>query len=164
MHNLSPDELKRYIPNTSTSPEDIVMPGQSTGESTWSKGEGDTSDLKTENIEEALFKDELKNVLLKQSDEIKIPSYLLDLSKVELATAALLAIKGLLPGGNTHVYIKEVTGEVILVGSGDDYVLYTVLEEVLKSMFGPQCKIYKNNGDGFRPIGKMDVSSVRLNL
>lgn len=163
MRDFSPDELKRFIPNTSITPEGIKMPGESTDETTWSMGKSDNSDLRTVGIQKALVADELKNVLLRESTDVKVPSYMLDITNIEIAEAALLAIKGLLPGGNTAVYMKNGSS-IVMVGSGDDYVLYTVLEEVLKEMFNSKCKVYKNNGNGFKPIGKLDVSSVRLNL
>lgn len=156
MRDLSPDELNKYIPK-----KEIKMPGESTDDTTWSM-EG-TSELRTEGIEKALEAEELSNVLIKESEEIRVPSYLIDVTGVVVARAALLAIKGLLPGGNTAVYIKN-DSKVRMVGSGDDYMLYTVLEDVLKEMFNGACKVYKNNGAGFKPIGKLDVSSVRLNL
>ena len=75
-----------------------------------------------------------------------------------------MAIRGLLGGGNTGVYIKEGSSSIILVGYGDEYILYTVLEDIIRSIYGNKDILYKNNGRGFKLISSMDVSSVRLNI
>ena len=50
------------------------------------------------------------------------------------------------------------------MGYGDEYILYTVLEDIIRGIYGNKDILYKNNGKGFKLISSMDVSSVRLNI
>lgn len=160
MQDLSPDELKQFIPLTSKNPLDIQLPGAAAVED---HGGEHVSELLTHGIEEALEAEKIRNVLIEETTELKLPAYMVDFTNIEVSEAALKAIYGMLPGGNTSMYIK-INDSLIFVGSGDDYMLYTVLEDALRSMFSNKCKLYKNNGDGFKTIGRNDLTSVRLNL
>lgn len=149
MKEMSPDDLKNFL-NT----ESIVQMPTTTG----------GSELYTDGIEDALQSDKIKNVLLNDNTEIKVPSYMIDMSNIEITESALLAIKGLLDGKGTAVYIKESSGMVILVGYGEDYKLYSLLDDLISLLYNGKCKLYKNNGKGFKLVNNMDVSSIRINL
>ena len=160
--SISPDEMERIssevLENERGSTENtspIILPNM----------ENNTEDqLLTSGIVEEIQSESLNNVLVDETDEIKAPSYLIDMSEICITKASFTAIKGLLAGGGTHVYILDQSGKIHLIGSGDDYVLYTVLENILRVAFGDKCKLYKNNGKGFKPLEVFDVTSVRLNL
>lgn len=149
MREMSPDDLKKFL-NTN---EIIETPSI----------EGST-ELYTDGIEDALQSDKIKNVLLNDKAEVKIPSYLIDMSNIEITESALLAIKGLLDGQGTAVYIKESSGMVILVGYGEDYKLYTILDDLISLLYNKKCKLYKNTGKGYKVVNNMDVSAIRINL
>ena len=151
MINISNDEVERLMFN---SDDEVVIPDI----------EGGSDELGTDGIERAIQGESLKNVLLDEVDKVKVPSYLIDLSNVSVAKAVFMAIKGLLGGGNTGVYIKEGSGSIILVGYGDEYILYTVLEDIIRGIYGNKDILYKNNGKGFKLISSMDVSSERLDI
>ncbi len=120
--------------------------------------------LKTEGIEVSLSSKKIKNTLINDSSTLKIPSYLIDLSDVVITEATLKALKGLLDGSGTAVYIKSSTGQVVLVGYGEDYKLYTLLDELIGILYKDKVKIYKNLGKGFKQVSLTDTSSIRLNL
>ena len=120
--------------------------------------------LKTEGIEVSLSSKKIKNTLINDSSTVKIPSYLIDLSDVVITEATLKALKGLLDGSGTAVYIKSSTGQVVLVGYGEDYKLYTLLDELIGILYKGKVKIYKNLGKGFKQVSLTDTSSIRLNL
>lgn len=157
---ISPDEMERIssevlgLGSDSTAPS-VILPNMDNNTK---------DDLLTDGIVQEIQSESLKNVLVDETDEVKYPSYLIDMSEVCLTKASFAAIKGLLAGGGTYVYILDQSGSVHLIGSGDDYVLYTVLENILRTTFGDKCKLYKNNGKGFKPLEIFDVTSVRLNL
>ena len=100
MINISNDEVERLMFN---SDDEVVIPDI----------EGGSDELGTDGIERAIQGESLKNVLLDEVDKVKVPSYLIDLSNVSVAKAVFMAIKGLLGGGNTGVYIKEGSGSII---------------------------------------------------
>lgn len=120
--------------------------------------------LKTEGIEVSLSSKKIKNTLINDSSTLKIPSYLIDLADVVITEATLKALKGLLDGSGTAVYIKSSTGQVVLVGYGEDYKLYTLLDELIGILYKDKVKIYKNLGKGFKQVSLTDTSSIRLNL
>lgn len=160
--NISPDEMERIS-------SEVLGNGQGSGQTTPSiilpNMNNNVEDaLLTDGIEQEIQSESLKNVLVEETDEVKVPSYLIDMSQICLTKASFMAIKGLLAGGNTYVYILDQSGAIHLIGSGDDYILYTVLENILRASFEDKCKLYKNNGKGFKPLETFDVTSVRLNL
>ena len=121
-------------------------------------------ELISKNIEDAIQADIIKNVDMKESTDVDVPSYLIDIRNVPISQATLMALKGMLKGGDTSVYIRTSESSVIKVGNGDSYELYMILDDLLRLMYNGACKLYKNNGNGFEPISSMDASSIRLNL
>lgn len=116
-------------------------------------------------IKTALKDKNIKTVLIKDSAELKLPAYLIDMTNVgEITEASLMALESLLrEDGDTHIYSKN-EDVVLYVGAGEGTMLYVLLENLLSKLFNDKCKIYYNSGDGFKITRKMDVHSVRLNL
>lgn len=118
----------------------------------------------TNGFQEAISGKEVKTVLIKDTQDIKYPSYLLDMTEVvSLTEESLKALKGLLHGGDTAVYIRN-GNNIALIGYGSGHLLYSVLAGVVKHLYSGLCKVYYNKGNGFEPLKETEVSSVRLNL
>lgn len=122
-------------------------------------------DLLSVGIEEAIKKDGLDTVLLKEENNIHVPSYLIDMTHVgDIMPATLEAIQTMMcEGGNTAVYMKNgnMTG---IIGFGDSEELYSGLDTYINNVYSGRCKIYKNTGKGFRKIKPMDVDSITLDI
>lgn len=170
MQIMTPDEISRFVNN-----KDVVqLPNLEEGANPLSATDSLVDNrntveeigasLITPSIEEDISADVIKNVSIKETDSFETPSYLIDISNIEMSQATLETLKGMLGGGNTAVYVKTVSNSIIKVGYGDEYRLYMVLEETLSAAFNGLCRVYKNNGDGFKKVTRTDVSSVRLNL
>lgn len=140
--------------------------------------------LISDNISKAISGNEITNVMMKETEEIISPSYMIDFSACEkvlvttLDTIAALVIdeskleeinelrtsRGDLPlNADTALYIKNYEG-VIFAGMCDGHVLYRQLESFITGAFDGRVKLYKNNGSGFTEAKKNDVSSVKLKL
>lgn len=126
--------------------------------------DNDANELISKNIEDAIQADIIKNVDIKETQEVDVPSYLIDIRNVPISQATLMTLKGMLKGGDTSVYIRTSESSVIKVGTGDSYELYMILDDLLRLMYNGACKLYKNTGSGFESIHSMDASSIRLNL
>lgn len=156
--------------------EEVAIPNQ-----------GDTEfgqSLLSEGIEEVIAQKKITNVLLKDTDEIITPSYLIDFSNCDTALASTLDTISmmLLDYDNleevnrkraergdieltmdTALYIKGAEG-IVLAGMGDGYVMYRQLESFIMSAFEGRVKVYKNNGKGFAEAKRNDATSVKLRL
>lgn len=120
--------------------------------------------LKGSDIKEALNGEIIKPVLVREESDVVAPSYMLDMSDVPSVTEdSLKAIKGMLRGGDTAVYIRN-NNVMALIGYGDSIVLYSVLTGLVKHLYSGMCKVYFNNGSGFKAVREMDVHGVRLKL
>lgn len=121
------------------------------------------SELTSMDMESTLTADEVKAVHMERDSEVDIPSYLLDMSEVENITElSLSALRCLLKGGDTTVYIKN-GNNIVKIGLGDGQELYKVFHGVIKNMFNGY-KLYYNIGEGFKLVKDTEVSPVRLNL
>lgn len=149
--------INEFMSETTIDVNNVQLPGLA-------QLDNDVEELISKDIEKTISADVVKNIDIKETSEIDIPSYLIDIRGVAVSQATLLAIKGMLRGGDTSVYIKTSDTSVIKVGSGDSYDLYLILEDLLRIAYKGMCKIYKNSGDGFKDISVMDASSIKLNL
>lgn len=146
------------MPTLFSDDSEVLLPGSE------NNGSESYKNLLTNGVEEAITKKEIKPVLVDSAADIECPSYLLDMTNVESITQhSLTAIKSLLTGGNTAVYLKHGTN-IMKIGYGDAYLLYTVLYGVIKEMYNGQCELYRNKGRGFEPMKETEVDMVRLNL
>ena len=123
------------------------------------------SNLMGADLGNALKDKKVKTVIIKDTYELNLPAYLIDMSDVgDVTEASLKAIEALLrEDGDTHLYIKNNDAS-LYAGAGDGMMLYTILDNLLSKLFNDKCKLYFNNGEGFYLIKQMDVYSVRLNL
>lgn len=134
----------------------ILIPGQSI--------DPNAASLMTQGLEEAIVKKEIKAVLVGASTEVESPSYLIDMSEVELVTEeALRALQGLFAAGDTAIYMKN-NDVTFKIGYGDSQELYLILSTLLKHMFNSKVKLFKNKGKGFEPNKDTDISLLRLNI
>ncbi len=123
-----------------------------------------TNELITRGVEDAIRATEIKSVMIDSSENVEIPSYLIDITNAETITEmSLKALHSLLDGGDTAVYMKNNDG-VGLVGYGDSMLLYRVLHAVIKHTYNNKCKVYIGTEQGFRPFNTSETSNVRLNL
>ena len=129
-------------------------------------GSSVTDGLVTHGVVEALQKDKIDKVLVRESTSgVKVPSYLIDMTNVgAIVGSSLRGIKALLcEGGDTTVYIKN--GDIVNeIGTGDSLLLYDMLDVYLHNVYSKRCKLYKNSGNGFEEIKPMDVSNVKLDI
>lgn len=122
-------------------------------------------DLISVGIEEAIQRDSIDTVLLKEETEIHIPSYLLDMTGVgDIMPASLQALQTMLTAeGDTAVYMKNGT-MIGTIGYGESQELYNRLETYISNVYSNKCKLYKNKGKGFKEIRPMDVDNIELEL
>lgn len=136
----------------------MIMPGDS---------DKDYSELISEDIVDNISRKQVSTVLIKEQSEMQIPSYLIDLSKVQtVLECSLIAITSMLNkefNGDISVYIKTKQG-VFGLGKGDSVKLSRYLTVFLKATFGDDVGVYKNIGNGFKRINVNDVSNVLLEL
>jgi len=134
---------------------EIRLPGQPSG---------CFESVKGSDIKEVLSGEVIKPVLVREVSVVLSPPYMLDMSDVPSVTEdSLNAIKGMLRGGDTAVYIRN-NNVMALIGYGDSIVLYSVLTGLVKHLYSGMCKVYFNNGSGFKAVREMDVHGVRLKL
>ena len=116
-------------------------------------------------IEEAIQKEGIDTVLLKEETEVHVPSYLMDMTSVgSIMPASLQALQTMLTeNGDTAVYMKN--GDMIgIIGYGDSQELYNRLDTYVNNVYSNKCKLYKNKGDGFKEVKPMDVDNIELDL
>ncbi len=120
--------------------------------------------LNTSNLGNDLRKDTIRNYVVNEVDNIEVPSYLIDISNIEMIKLELEALKGLVGGGDIAVYLKLSSGSIQLIGRGVESELYLVLNELLQTLHGDKCLLYKNIGGGFKRVSRYDIGSIRLDL
>lgn len=139
--------------------EEVVLPG--------SNLEVNSESYLSPDVEKAITKKHVGTVVLKESSEIKYPSYLIDLSTLDGVMACVMtALRGMLSpngDGDTTIYVKLRTG-IIEIGNGESYKLYKLLEIFINTVFMGKCKVYKNTDGKFRRHKAFDVSGIRLDL
>ena len=116
-------------------------------------------------IEEAIQKDGLDTVLLKEENTIHVPSYLIDMTNVgDIMPASLEAIQTMLSeDGDTAIYMKN--GNMVgIIGFGQSQELYSMLDTYINNVYSGRCQIYKNSGKGFKKIKPMDVDNITLDI
>ena len=156
MIELTKEELDRLTEQT-LNPNSVILPTINT------QAPVDKT-LIGGSIEESIAEDTVSNLVVTKTDQIKVPSYIIECDDTPTIKGCWDAFYGMLQGGDTTVYVKGVTGEIREIGSGSGYVLYSVLEQVVHSILGESFKVYRNSGDGFERIKRGDVSLLRLNL
>lgn len=128
----------------------------------------DTSNLISNDVEDAIKQKVVKTALLNTTDNIIIPAYLIDLSQINLIMQCVLeGLKSMIAPdnkGDTAIYILNPNNNLVLAGKGIKQDLYQVLEPYIEAVFGDKAKVYINNGKGFKKIKKLAVDSVVLDI
>lgn len=147
-----------------TKAESVILPGAS---------EGVKEDLISPSIDEALAKKRIDTVIVKETNEIKVPSYLVDISNLaSMMPCAMTALKALVNSGNrddtsedseVEVYCKTRTG-IFDIGTGNRYEMHALLNKYTSVAFGEECKVYRNLDGKFRKLKARDVSGIRLDI
>lgn len=154
----------QFMPAASTKPEEMVLP--SIGENSETQVDNISStDIEPIEIEETLMKPTIRSIAAHEMPDFETPCYMLDMSELDgkLTEASLKALDSMLSGGNTAIYIK-VRESCFLVGHGDGNMLYQILDSFVARVYGPECTIYKNTGNGFNKLKITDISGVLLDL
>ena len=149
-------ENKEDIKEDIKEDEVVAMPGMA---------EQGNQELISMAIEEAIQKESIDTVLLKEVTDIEIPSYLIDMTNVgDIMPCTLDAISKMLSeDGDTAIYMKN--GDSIgIIGYGEAHQLYSRLDTFINNVYSGKCGIYKNNGDGFKKIKPMDVNNIMLDI
>lgn len=115
-------------------------------------------------IAKLLQEKQVGNVVIKKESTIKIPSYLIVCSDTPTIHGCWESLCSMLGGGDTTVYVKGLNGTIKELGTGNSNVLCRVIISVVQNVLGPDFKVYRNLGDGFKLVKPGDMSMLRLNL
>lgn len=127
---------------------------------------GSNDKLNSLDVTDTITKKVVKTIIMDETTEFLTPSYLLDFSEIkEVMPCVLRGLESIInPDGNTAIYIKTNTGDIVQVGFGDATVLYKVLEYYLESAFNGRVKVYLNKGKGFKLSQALTVDDVILDI
>lgn len=125
-------------------------------------------ELVSESIDNAILNEQVKTLLLPETEEISPINYIFDFSEVESATfMQMLTIKGLKSkDGDVSIYLYNKNKALFFIGYGEKYKLERTLPIIKKFIFEDKIKIYKNfeRGKEVNLVEGMDITQMRLNL
>lgn len=155
MTELTAEELEML--NKKDESSDIVLPTATSDDNKEPAGSN-------KEIAQLLLKEQVGNVVIKEESTIKVPSYLIVCSETPTIHGCWESLCSMLGGGDTTVYVKGVNGTIKELGAGNNNVLCRVIISVVQNVLGPDFKVYRNLGDGFKLVKPGDMSMLRLNL
>lgn len=125
-------------------------------------------ELVSESIDNAILNEQVKTLLLPETEEISPINYIFDFSEVESATfMQMLTIKGLKSkDGDVSIYLYNKNRALFFIGYGEKYKLERTLPIIKKFIFEDKIKIYKNfeRDKEVNLVEGMDITQMRLNL
>lgn len=109
----------------------------------------------------------VKEVVLPEDSEVKIPSYLVDLRNVSaLHRMAIDSIKSLVRNRATEVYeipvYMYVKDKVVLIGYGKAHTLYSTLRSMCELQFN--ANVYLNTTGTFQTVTPETIFGLKLDL
>lgn len=126
-------------------------------------------------MQEEIEKGRVRNRFIQESTEIEVPSFVIDLTKVAIIQPALEALQSILYGSEEEgkeekqgdfetaaVYLKVAENKLIWIGLADRYELENSMGRIVQDLFPEGTLLYKNIGNGFQLVRKMDVGHLKL--
>ncbi len=125
-------------------------------------------ELVSESIDNAILNEQVKTLLLPETEEISPINYIFDFSEVESATfMQMLTIKGLKSkDGDVSIYLYNKSRALYFIGYGEKYKLERTLPLIKQFVFEDKIRIFKNfeRGKEVNLVEGMDITQMRLNL
>lgn len=124
------------------------------------------TDLESPTITDDLMKDRITGLSVQEQSGYESNSYLIDLTDCEegITYESSQALKALLSEtGTVGIYINTRTS-VFLIGHADSYTTYSLLDRLIKPLFGDGVKLFYNENGAFKQVKSVKLTTVRLGL
>lgn len=128
------------------------------------------SELFTEGVVEAISGEYVKEALLDQSSDIKVPNYIIDFGDItDITGSQMLALTSMISDGTpskaTCIYGKTLKGFFEL-GDADSFKVDELLPLVISKILGDGARVIKDfiPGVGGKVIKPFDNTMIRLRL
>lgn len=131
------------------------------------KYETEGNELKTDDVDKALFGETVKTLLLPEKQTMELPNYVLDFSKnMNMNTFQKLALDSLLDkNGDVSIYLYS-SKNIVKVGMGDRLKLERIINLYKGCILNEEVKVYKDV-DIDKPIIEVkakDITKLRMNI
>lgn len=115
-------------------------------------------------ISSAISGETVSSILMGESNVLRTPSYLIELTGLCVCESALTSLNYLMDeNGDTAIYIKN-GDNLFYIGSGDNRTLYMILAKYISKAFPDGTKLYYYKDGGFKEFSPTDITGIKLDI